>query len=47
MIEGALAIKETFEKLNLASYLKVTGGKGLHLHVPILPKYTWNQVKNF
>ncbi len=47
IVEGALAIKETLEKLKLKSFLKVTGGKGLHLHVPIAPRYTWEQVKGF
>lgn len=45
--EGAFAIKETLEHLNLTSFLKVTGGKGLHLHVPVEPIYDWDEIKSF
>lgn len=45
--EAALAIKDLLEKLNLKSFLLVSGGKGLHLHVPIDTKYTFDEIKNF
>ena len=47
MMDGAFAIKEMVEKLGLKTFLKVTGGKGLHIHVPIEPRYTWDQAKLF
>jgi bifunctional non-homologous end joining protein LigD len=47
VIASAYELKELLEKLDLTSFVKTTGGKGLHLHVPILPLYTWDQVKSF
>ncbi len=44
---AALRLKNLLKQLGLKSYLKVSGNKGLHLHVPILPKYSWDEVKNF
>lgn len=45
--EAALELKKTLDKLKLKSFVKVSGGKGLHVHVPILPEYNWEQVKGF
>lgn len=47
VIASAYELKELLEKLDLTSFVKTTGSKGLHLHVPILPLYTWDQVKSF
>ena len=35
------------ENLRLKSFLKSTGGKGLHLVAPIAPKLPWEEVKAF
>ena len=35
------------KKLNLESFLKSTGGKGLHVVIPIEPKHDWPTVKTF
>lgn len=45
--EAAIALKNLLEKLKLKSFVLVSGGKGLHLHVPIEAKYTFDEVKNF
>ncbi|MEA9356719.1 DNA ligase D [Bacteriovorax sp. PP10] len=45
--EAAFALKEILERLKLKSFIKVSGGKGLHVHVPIAPKYDWEQIKSF
>ncbi len=37
VIEAAEELKEILEGLKLKKFLKVTGGKGLHIHVPIAP----------
>jgi bifunctional non-homologous end joining protein LigD len=44
---AALRLKDLLDRLDLTSFLKTTGGKGLHLHVPIEPLYSWEQVKAF
>lgn len=45
--KAALGLKSILDQLKLKSFLKVTGGKGIHVHVPISPVYTWDQVKSF
>ena len=45
--EAAFILKKTLDKLKLKSFIKVTGGKGLHVHVPIAPEYDWDQIKSF
>jgi len=45
--EAALELKGILDDLDLKSFLKVSGGKGLHVHVPITPLYTWDQIKTF
>lgn len=45
--QAAFRLKDLLKRLSLESYIKTTGGKGLHIHVPIAPIYTWDQIKNF
>ncbi len=47
VIDAVFEIKEVLDTLNLESFVKTTGGKGLHVHVPIAPKYSWDNVKAF
>lgn len=47
VVDAAFEMKKLLEDLDLKSFVKLTGGKGLHLHVPIAPLYDWNQVKSF
>jgi len=39
--------RDLFKKLGLTSFLKSTGGKGLHVVVPIEPEHDWPAVKQF
>ncbi len=47
VIETAFRLKELLERLDLKSFVKTTGGKGLHVQVPIAPRYGWDEVKSF
>src|SRR5205823_9777061 len=45
--EAVLVVKTLIENLGLAAFLKTTGGKGLHVVVPIEASMTWDHVKGF
>jgi bifunctional non-homologous end joining protein LigD len=45
--QAALIVKTLLENIGLAPFLKTTGGKGLHVVVPILPGVGWESVKGF
>ncbi len=51
VIAGAKAVKAKLETLGLPPFIKTTGGKGLHVVVPIAAdarrKVTWDQAKAF
>lgn len=47
VVNATLSIRDTLLDLGLQSFVKVSGGKGFHIHVPIEPLYTWEEVKNF
>ena len=47
VVAAAFEIKNFLHKMKLKSFVKTTGGKGLHVVVPISPKYSWDEIKNF
>jgi bifunctional non-homologous end joining protein LigD len=47
VIEGAKLVEYLLSNLGLQSYLKTTGGKGLHVVVPIKPDHDFAVIKEF
>jgi bifunctional non-homologous end joining protein LigD len=47
VVETAHALKQHLEELGLTSFAKTTGGKGLHLVLPLQRKASWDEVKEF
>jgi bifunctional non-homologous end joining protein LigD len=47
IVEGALAIRHALDHFGLRSFVKTTGGKGLHVVVPIKPTLDWETAKAF
>lgn len=47
VIRCARRLKEVFETAKMESFVKTTGGKGLHVCVPVEPKLSWAQAKLF
>ncbi|TXM95176.1 DNA ligase D [Methylobacterium sp. WL30] len=47
LVAGALEVRERMSASGLASFVKTTGGKGLHVIVPIEPKVGWDEAKAF
>ena len=47
LAESARSIRELLRKVGLKSFVKLTGGKGLHVVVPIRDEHSWPVVKDF
>lgn len=45
LASSAKAVRRLFEAIHLESFLKSTGGKGLHVVVPVAPKHEWAAIK--
>ena len=45
--EATQLLKGFLDELGLKSFLKTSGGKGLHVVVPLTPKFDWDTVKDF
>lgn len=45
VMQIAPLIKESLQKFGLNSYAKTSGSSGLHIYVPLQPKYTYSQVQ--
>jgi bifunctional non-homologous end joining protein LigD len=44
---AAIEMREALLGVGLQSFAKTTGGKGLHVVVPIAPKLGWDEIKEF
>jgi bifunctional non-homologous end joining protein LigD len=47
LCESALEVRARLKKLGLQSFVKTTGGKGLHVVAPIRPTLDWERIKAF
>jgi len=47
VVDAALLIKRHLEGLSLRAFVRLTGGKGLHVVVPVVPGPEWPAVKKF
>jgi bifunctional non-homologous end joining protein LigD len=45
VVEAALEAREVLRSIGLASWVKTTGGKGLHVVAPVRPRHGWDVVK--
>jgi bifunctional non-homologous end joining protein LigD len=45
--EAAEAVRALLERLDLAWFVKTTGGKGLHFVLPLTRRHSWDDVKTF
>ncbi|MBI6908276.1 DNA ligase D [Pseudomonas palleroniana] len=47
MVEATQLTLTVLDELGLKSFLKTSGGKGIHIVVPLTPKADWDAVKSF
>jgi bifunctional non-homologous end joining protein LigD len=47
VVQGAIDVGDYLHDLNLESFVKTSGGKGLHVVVPIRPEASWDEAKAF
>lgn len=45
VVDAAFELRDALRTLSLQSWVKTTGGKGLHVVVPIARRYDWDTVK--
>ncbi len=47
VVAAAQDVRDRLQRLGLASFCRTTGGKGLHVVVPLRPEADWTTAKNF
>jgi bifunctional non-homologous end joining protein LigD len=47
LIASAIEVRDLMKHLGLETFVKSTGGKGIHVVAPIDPKHEWPEIKNF
>ncbi|MBN2839765.1 MAG: DNA ligase D [Coriobacteriia bacterium] len=47
LADAARLVRDVLDGAGLASFVKTTGGKGLHVSAPIVPSLDWDGVKRF
>ncbi len=47
VVDAALELRERLKGMKLESFVKTTGGKGLHVVIPCAPKLGWDEFKDW
>lgn len=47
VVDAALQLRERLASLGLESFVKTTGGKGLHVVAPLVRRHSWDDVREF
>jgi bifunctional non-homologous end joining protein LigD len=47
IVEAALLVKQVLEEIGLEGYPKTTGGRGMHVYVPVETDYSYEQTRTF
>ena len=47
IVEAALVVRRLLDRIGLAGYPKTTGGGGMHVYIPVEPRYTFEQTRGF
>ena len=47
ILDAMAMVKDVLDEIGLAGYPKTTGGDGMHVFVPIEPRYTYEQARSF
>ena len=47
MVDAARLTRELLDEVGLRAFVKTSGGKGLHVVVPLTPRDGWDDVKDF
>ena len=47
VVSAAREVRALLERVELVSFVKTTGGRGLHVVVPLQRRHSWEEVRNF
>ena len=47
IVEAALLTKDVLDHIGLTGYPKTTGGRGMHIYIPVEPIYTYDETRTF
>jgi len=47
IVEAALLVKGVLDEIGMEGYPKTTGGRGMHVYVPVEPDYSYEQTRAF